>query len=85
MSESANERRRFQRIAFDASTEIAQGDQRWAVELHDLSLKGLLARRPENWNGDANETFEASIRLSTDVYVHMEVTLARDEGGFLRF
>ncbi len=85
MSESTNERRRFQRIAFDASTEIAQGDQRWAVELHDLSLKGLLAKRPDNWSGDASESFEASIRLSPDVYVRMEATLARDEGGLLGF
>jgi hypothetical protein len=85
MSESTNERRRFQRIAFDASTEIAQGDQRWTVELHDLSLKGLLIKRPENWNGDASQAFEADVRLSPDVHVRMEVTLARDAGGLLGF
>jgi hypothetical protein len=85
MSESTNERRRFQRIAFDASTEIAQGDQRWTVELHDLSLKGLLVQRPENWNGDAAQAFDANVRLSTDVNVRMEVALARDEGGLLGF
>lgn len=85
MSESTNERRRFQRIAFDASTEIAQGDQRWTVELHDLSLKGLLVQRPQDWNGDRNQAFDASIRLSPDVYVRMEVALTRDEGGLLGF
>jgi hypothetical protein len=85
MSESTNERRRFQRIAFDASTEIAQGDQRWTVELHDLSLKGLLVQRPENWSGDANQPFDASVRLSPDVYVRMEVTLARDKDDLLGF
>ncbi len=85
MSESTNERRRFQRIAFDASTEIAQGDQRWTVELHDLSLKGLLVQRPENWNGAANQPFDAHVHLSPDVHVHMEATLARDEGGLLGF
>ncbi|MGY4531755.1 hypothetical protein ACVW0Y_000865 [Pseudomonas sp. TE3786] len=85
MSESTNERRRFQRIAFDASTEIAQGDQRWTVELHDLSLKGLLAQRPENWSGDASQAFDASVRLSPDVYVRMEVVLARDNSGLLGF
>ena len=85
MSESTNERRRFQRIAFDASTEIAQGDQRWTVELHDLSLKGLLVQRPQDWSGDRNQAFDASIRLSPDVYVRMEVALTRDEGGLLGF
>jgi hypothetical protein len=38
MSDTANNRRRFQRIAFDAATELVQGAQRWDVELHDLSL-----------------------------------------------
>ncbi len=85
MSESTNERRRFQRIAFDASTEIAQGDQRWTVELHDLSLKGLLVQRPENWNGDVSQPFDAHVHLSPDVHVRMEATLARDEGGLLGF
>ena len=85
MSESTNERRRFQRIAFDASTEIAQGDQRWTVELHDLSFKGLLVERPAEWNGDSAQPFDASIRLSPDVYVRMEVALARDAGGLLGF
>ena len=46
MSDTANERRRFHRIAFDAPTEIVQGERRWAVELHDVSLKGLLIKRP---------------------------------------
>ncbi|MEN0104853.1 MAG: PilZ domain-containing protein [Pseudomonas sp.] len=85
MSESTNERRRFQRIAFDASTEIAQGDQRWTVELHDLSLKGLLVQRPANWSGKAGESFDANIHLSPDVHVRMEVALTRDDGSLLGF
>lgn len=49
MNTPANERRRFHRIAFDAATEITQGELRWNVELHDVSLKGLLVERPDNW------------------------------------
>ena len=47
MTQSTSERRRFQRIAFDATTELSQGEQRWPARLHDLSLKGLLLHRPD--------------------------------------
>lgn len=86
MSDTANERRRFQRIAFDAATEIVQGDRRWSVELHDLSLKGLLIKCPPDWNGDPNQPFEARIKLAADIQVTMEVVLTRtlqDQLGFV--
>jgi len=61
-----NERRRFKRIAFDAPTELIQGERRWPVELVDISLKGLLVERPADWDGDPDQGFEAIIRLSKD-------------------
>lgn len=85
MSETANERRRFQRIAFDAPTEIMQGTRRWAVELHDVSFKGLLVKCPPDWNGDPHQPFEASIELGTDTHVRMEVVLTRTQDDLLGF
>ena len=85
MSETANERRRFHRIAFDAPTEIVQGERRWAVELHDVSLKGLLIKRPNGWNGDPNQPFEANIQLADDTRVRMEVVLTRTQSDLLGF
>ncbi|WPC04434.1 PilZ domain-containing protein [Pseudomonas sp. MBLB4123] len=85
MSEISQERRRFQRIDFDAPTEIVQGEQRWPAELHDLSLKGLLIRRPADWNGDAERPFEALIELGGDIRVRMEVELARSQDDLLGF
>jgi hypothetical protein len=85
MSETENERRRFQRITFDAPTEIAQGERRWSAELHDVSLKGLLVKRPPQWNGDPNEPYEASIRLAEDTCVKMEVVLTRTQSDLLGF
>jgi hypothetical protein len=40
MSEHPANRRRFKRIAFDARTELSQGQHIWPVKLIDLSLKG---------------------------------------------
>ena len=85
MSDTANNRRRFQRIAFDAATELVQGEQRWDVELHDLSLKGLLIKVPEGWSGDPERPFFASISLAPDTLVQMEVLQARSNNGLLGF
>ncbi|MFC3608739.1 PilZ domain-containing protein [Stutzerimonas tarimensis] len=70
------DRRRFQRIAFDAQTELAQGERSWPVQLHDLSLKGLLVSRPSDWQASEQEPLWARIRLSHEVVVNMEVAPA---------
>jgi len=85
MSESANERRRFQRIAFDAPTVIAQGERQWSAALHDISLKGLLIKTPLDWNGDPDQPFEALIELGNEARVKMEVVLTRTQSQFLGF
>ena len=77
MSEPANERRRFQRIAFDAPTVIAQGERQWKAALHDISLKGLLIRTPRDWSGDPDQPFEALVELGGEARVKMEVVLLR--------
>lgn len=85
MSESANERRRFQRIAFDAPTVLVQGERHWAAVLHDLSLKGLMVETPANWNADPDQPFEAQIQLGDEAQVRMEVLLTRTQAGYLGF
>jgi len=85
MTDSPSDRRRFQRIEFDAATELVQGDQHWPVELHDLSLKGLLVRRPEGWDADAEQPFEARVRLADDAEVRMEVAMTHEEGDLIGF
>ena len=85
MSDSATERRRFQRIAFDAATEISQGERRWIAELCDISLKGLLIRRPRDWNGDPDHPFFATLTLDDETHLHMEVLLTRTRDDLLGF
>ncbi len=80
MSETSSDRRRFQRIAFDAQTELEQGARRWPVELHDVSLKGLLVHRPTDWDADPSQPFEARIRLADDAEVRMQVEMSHSEG-----
>jgi hypothetical protein len=85
MSDHPADRRRFKRIAFNARTELSQGEHRWPVQLIDLSLKGLLIQRPEPWQGDETRPFAADIHLSDDVDVRMDVQLTRKDYGQLGF
>lgn len=85
MSDDHAERRRFQRIAFDAGTEISQGDRRWKVALLDLSLQGLLVERPEHWDVVAGEPLQVRIYLGFDANVYMEADLAWEREGLLGF
>lgn len=83
MNDTSSDRRRFQRFAFDAETELVQDQRRWPVTLHDLSLKGLLVDRPERWDADPTQPFEAKIRLADDAEVRMEVEMSHSEGELI--
>ncbi|MDD1014473.1 PilZ domain-containing protein [Pseudomonas rubra] len=79
------ERRRFQRVSFDAPTELRQGERKWPVELLDLSLKGLLIKCPEPWDPDLTQDFEAIVHLGEQAKVQMLVELRHEEGCQLGF
>ena len=85
MSTHAGNRRRFRRIAFDARTELSQGNHRWPVKLLDLSLKGLLVQRPDPWLGDRNRIFSVDIHLSEETEIRMDVQLTHEEHDQLGF
>jgi hypothetical protein len=77
------ERRRFKRIAFDARTELTQGEHTWQVQLVDLSLKGLLVERPEGWQADPQAPFQVRVELDEQAPVTMEAELRHDNDGQL--
>ena len=85
MSDHAADRRRFKRIAFDARTELRQGEHTWPVKLIDLSLKGLLIERPAPWLGNPQQNFSVGIHLSDDTDIAMDVELTHEDKGQLGF
>lgn len=85
MSEHPADRRRFKRIAFDARTELSQGEFTWPVKLVDLSLKGLLIERPEPWLGNPEKDFFVDIHLSEEIDIEMDVQLTHEDHGQLGF
>lgn len=85
MTEQPSDRRRFRRIAFDAKTTIAQDNWNWPVQLVDVSLKGLLVERPDDWRGNGKRRFDVDIRLDPHAHIKMQVKLAHEDHGPLGF
>lgn len=79
------ERRRFHRILFDAPCELHQAESAWQTQVTDLSLKGVLVKRPADWSGDINIPFEVVIHLEDGTAIVMAVQLKhldQDQLGF---
>lgn len=73
------EQRRFTRVPFDAKALLGKDDREWPCELIDLSLKGALIRRPNEWSGHAGEDYRLTLMLDDDVLIHMDVNVAHVE------
>ena len=63
MPTKAPEKRRFHRISFDAECELHWQDEVWVSEVLDISLKGVLVKRPEKWNVPLKQHCEVIIHL----------------------
>nr|WP_165857649.1 PilZ domain-containing protein [Marinobacter sp. JSM 1782161] len=88
MSETsmAHNRRRFERILFDAPCDIYVGDNAWSSQVMDISLKGVLVRRPPDWTSRLNDPFEITIHLNDqDTGIVMSVALRHVEDEVLGF
>lgn len=75
-STSANERRKFSRILFDAHVELAQGEFHWRASLLDISLKGLLLQQQLPTDVNTTEPILIKILLSDHTTIAMSVTVA---------
>jgi hypothetical protein len=60
------ERRQFSRILFNAECTLYQGGILWTSDLQDISLKGILIKKPEGFTVSDDEEYEATIKLAGD-------------------
>lgn len=79
----SQERRRFTRIVFDAEAEMRCGDQRWIVEIKDISLHGLLLSHPAGFDASLGAEMLVETWLDSDVQLVLPVTLKRIDESYL--
>ncbi|GAA3569676.1 MULTISPECIES: PilZ domain-containing protein [Marinobacter] len=64
MTDQTTEKRRFHRIEFDAPCELFCQDRVWATKVLDISLKGVLVARPDDWDVPLNQPSELVVQLN---------------------
>lgn len=83
--QATDERRRFSRIAFDASVELSDGARTWTGTLRDISLRGLLVEEPADWSAAPGSTLQARVLLDPATSLEMQVELRHSRDGLLGF
>ena len=80
------DRRRFHRILFDAPLSVRRGQGSHQARLIDISLRGVMIRRPDDWSDDGEEEVELSIHLDAEGNdIRMRGRLAHQESDRLGF
>lgn len=81
-----SDKRKFSRFAFDSSIILEKNGQKWQSLLHDISLRGVLVSKPENWDDDNEGDFKVFIQLdNSEIEINMDVKLAHAENHHLGF
>ena len=85
-NQQQDERRHFSRILFNADCTLRQESLEWTTEVLDISLRGVLLHKPDHFNLDLDEPYEATIRLSgSDSHIIMTLTFSHEENNTLGF
>ncbi|MFD2179831.1 PilZ domain-containing protein [Veronia pacifica] len=80
------ERRKFSRVVYHAKAVVCQDENTWPSSILDLSLKGALLEKPENWEQTDTASFELCFCLhDSDIELFMDVTLVDEDEHHLRF
>jgi hypothetical protein len=77
---TADERRRFSRIAFHRPAELEVHGERIPCDLLDVSLKGALFELPATAGARVGDAATLTIRLAGDAAIRMSGNLAHREG-----
>jgi len=81
-----SDKRQFSRIAFDAPMTLTKGNEQWKSKLLDISLKGALVLRPDNWDENNKGNFKLSIQLDNNkLEIDMDVSLTHTEKEHIGF
>jgi len=81
-----NDNRRFTRIPFEATVHVTSADGSWDCGLIDISLKGVLVDKPDNWTGNKEDPAMVELELSgSDASIRMDVIVAHVEENHIGF
>ncbi len=76
MAQEYDTPRRFKRIPFSAAIRFVQGEKALESTLIDISLKGVLAQKPREWQGARGDHRILELLLDGDVSIKMDAVVA---------
>ena len=82
------EQRHFTRIPFNASVILinSRTSEKTMAELLDISFKGVLISKPNDWQGANGETYTVHLELAGDeVQLNLEVVEVHSEDNHIGF
>ena len=82
------EHRHFTRIPFDAPTTISQSssDINYKAELIDISFKGLLIKKPSDWQDSEDKHYKVHAQLAgEDVVINLNVIAIHSDEDSIGF
>ena len=81
-----DEKRRFHRILCDGEVIVRHGESIIKAPLIDLSLKGALTGRPDNWTADLGTACRLEILLeNSDTPIMMDTVVSHAESDHIGF
>jgi len=83
-----NEHRHFTRIPFNASATIinTNSGHKTTAELIDISFKGVLISKPNDWQGSIAEHYTVNLQLAGhEVEINLEVVEVHEENNHIGF
>ncbi len=81
MSHPPTERRQFNRFPLEARVRLFSGQACWNTTLLDLSMRGVLLVRPDDWDGQPGDRFRVEIALPNQNRLGMAITIAHVRQG----
>ncbi len=86
MTDQPTEKRRFSRVPFEADVTLSRGEHQWRTTLLDISLNGVLVRRPDDWQAEKGDRFTLEL-IFTDsgALITGEVEVAHAEHDHVGF
>lgn len=77
MDAMGSQRRRFHRFPVEGAVRLYSGSAMWSTQLIDMSLRGALVYRPDDWDGSIGNRYRLDVRLEGGPIIGMAVSLAR--------
>jgi hypothetical protein len=86
-NDSRPERRTFSRIPFTGRVTVQRNQAKWATDLLDISMKGVLVSRPVDWPVEPGENFHLKLSLDdrNQFTIAMDASLIHDSNECLGF